>query len=893
MAEGVVSLTAVKQEPDEDPGDPNNASVDMKEALVQTDIKIEKMLQEGFHGIKKENPDIFVASCFPATPSPATPLASFPFNLPHPTCDTTLTKATKTCCQSSQTDLPSTNISQKRERLTPHEETATFEAGSGGMMTRSKFRASEKMTLFVLGSREMTTPAKRFSDVTTPARLGSSGIKSSGTKKFKKRRMLVKNGSREKGSNGMVMPTMKGFIKRATPTKDKSSVMTSTEEGLCGLTAPVVEESRRISAQAKQRSNQYSASFRKRPSESTAADKMGFTGTTNPGQDRSSCINIAGEEGSCGILSQARKRSIEWSASAVKRSRMWTTPSEENDSTDPTTSSDKVSIGLRTPSHGPTISATEDSSDLTTPGSNDFNRWHSATDEDEQPPALPFCPKRTPGVQLDSCRTYSPSELFQLYFSRNVIQTLCDNTNTNAKRKLSQGKTTSWSNVHPEDMLTFLSIIIYFSLMKTSSIRDLWRKDQLQNLCFPSCIMQRKRFEDIKAHLRMSDPGEDAVNDQLKGHPKYDHLFSLKPLMDQIHTACRSFFHPYENLSMDEHMVVMKTQTGLKQYLKDKWGYKLFTLADCKTGYVCDFSISECKAWKPSKNGLSFNVVTGLLNVSLLGTGYNVYIDDIHSSPALFTHLHQLNYRVCGTMQVTSSRIPSTLVNAMPKKAQQGEMRWIRDGPLLFVKWKDTREVTMCSSIHKAYNGKTAERRIRKPNGTWSVRRVPVPEPVLDYKKHMGQAELSDALKYYSHTLKSSRWFFKMFLNFIEIAVINSYILHKELALEKQGKPLTQKHFREVLCQELAALCSKDSATFKTPKNNLSPLPQPHEERKPQGCFPVRMYLDSSKMKSQWKKTCMHCHSGETVFKCRSCDVPLCITMDRMCFTDWHDSKKN
>ncbi|KAF5900822.1 piggyBac transposable element-derived protein 4-like, partial [Clarias magur] len=514
MAEGVPFLTAIKQEPDGDSADPNNTSVDMKEALVQTDIKFEEMLQEGSHGIKKENPDIFVASCYPAAPSPATP--EFPLKIPHTTCNTRSTMASETCCQASQTDLalPSTNISQKRERLTTHEGTDTFEVESGGMMTRSKVRSSEKMTLFVLGSSEMTTPAKRFSGMTTPAHIESSEIKCSGAKKFKKKRMLAKNGSSEKGSNGMMTPTTKRFIKRATLTKEKSSVMTSAEEGLCGLTAPVVKESRRMSPRAKQRSNQYSALFRKRSSKRTAADEMGFTGTTNAGQGISSCIFIPGEERSCGILTQAKKRSTERSSSAMKRSRMCTTSSEENDSTDPTTSSNKVSIGLRTPSHGPTTSATEVSSNPTTPGSNGLNRWHSATEEDEQPLALPFCPKRTPGVQLDSCWTYSPSELFQLYFSRNVIQTVCDYTNKNAKRKLSQGKTTiSWSNVHPEDMLKFLSIIIYYSLVKTSSIRDLWRKDHLQN--FPSCIMQKKQFEDIKAHLRMSDPDEDAVNDEL------------------------------------------------------------------------------------------------------------------------------------------------------------------------------------------------------------------------------------------------------------------------------------------------------------------------------------------------------------------------------------------
>lgn len=243
--------------------------------------------------------------------------------------------------------------------------------------------------------------------------------------------------------------------------------------------------------------------------------------------------------------------------------------------------------------------------------------------------------------------------------------------------------------------------------------------------------------------------------------------------MCQIPTACNSFFHPYE---------------------------KLF------------------KAWKPHKNGLGFNVVAGLLNVSLLGTGYNVYIDDIDTSPTLFTHLHRLNYRVCGTLRENSSKISLTLVNAPPTNAQQGEMRWIRDGPLLFVKWKDAREDTMCSSIHKAYNGRTVERQVRKHGGTWSTHQGPVPEPVSEYDKNTGKAELLDALFYHSCTLETNRWYIRMFLYFVEIAVLTAYTLHKELALEKQQKPLTRKHFREILCKELAAIGRTESSTYKTPK---------------------------------------------------------------------------
>ncbi|KAJ8333474.1 hypothetical protein SKAU_G00414820 [Synaphobranchus kaupii] len=90
--------------------------------------------------------------------------------------------------------------------------------------------------------------------------------------------------------------------------------------------------------------------------------------------------------------------------------------------------------------------------------------WHDMADEDEEPHQFPFCPWRTAEVQLDLQQDYSPLDLFRLFFSTEVLKLLCDNTNGNAARKHAQGPHTPWSDVDAEDMLKYLSIVLYLGL---------------------------------------------------------------------------------------------------------------------------------------------------------------------------------------------------------------------------------------------------------------------------------------------------------------------------------------------------------------------------------------------------------------------------------------------
>uniref|UniRef100_A0A665URR9 PiggyBac transposable element-derived protein domain-containing protein n=1 Tax=Echeneis naucrates TaxID=173247 RepID=A0A665URR9_ECHNA len=499
----------------------------------------------------------------------------------------------------------------------------------------------------------------------------------------------------------------------------------------------------------------------------------------------------------------------------------------------------------------------------------DGDRWHDVDEDDLEPPQPRFRPERDVGPQLYRTANYTPLELFQLFFSKKVIDTLLRNTNAYGKKKC-QGQRESWVPVTAADMHSFICLVLYMGIVPLKTLKEFWRGSKLFSLPFPASVMPCRRFLAISRSLHMNDPAVEAVNDLKKGSSGYDRLCKIKPLYEQIVEACHTFFHPHQHISIDERMVATKARIGLKQYIRNKptkWGFKLFVLADSICGYTLNFFVYGGRDIEPTGKGLSYDAVMRLLNIPFLGKGYKLYVDNFYTSPTLFVDLLQRKIWACGTIRSNVAGYPKTKRNDMTKKTTRGTIRWIRKGDLLFVKWLDTREVTMCSTIHKAYTHDTAKRKVKNADGQWTVKHVPIPGCIKDYNRHMGGVDLSDALiGYYNVLHKTKKWYKTLFYHFVDIATVNAFILHKEMCKMQNRPALTQKSFREQLILSLAEIGS-------TPRRSA-----------PQNFM---FNVASRDRATAGRRTCVVCKRKSPVY-CSTCQKTLCFTTLRNCYSEWH-----
>lgn len=185
-----------------------------------------------------------------------------------------------------------------------------------------------------------------------------------------------------------------------------------------------------------------------------------------------------------------------------------------------------------------------------------------------------------------------------------MINLMKEQTNLYARQSLAKLRSTNslspksryrlWNTVTQSDIKSFLAIFLHMCVSQRPSIRDHWCTEPVYSCNFCPHIMSRDRFELILSFFHLNDNSKE----KKKGQDGFDALFKIRPFLDHVKRKCQECFQPGEALTIDEGMCAFRGRVSFKVYMPNKpnkYGIKLYILADSETGFAWNFEIYHGK----------------------------------------------------------------------------------------------------------------------------------------------------------------------------------------------------------------------------------------------------------------------------------------------------------
>lgn len=132
---------------------------------------------------------------------------------------------------------------------------------------------------------------------------------------------------------------------------------------------------------------------------------------------------------------------------------------------------------------------------------------------------------------------------------------------------------------------------IYMGIYDLAQLENYWSSDPVLQVRTVSHVTTAKRYKKIVETLHIND------NTTVKqmGEVGYNKLHKVQPLFDSLNENFKKYFYePSKSLSVDEAIIPFKGRSIIKQFMPMKpvkRGYKVWCLADAKTGYVLSLDI--------------------------------------------------------------------------------------------------------------------------------------------------------------------------------------------------------------------------------------------------------------------------------------------------------------
>ena len=487
---------------------------------------------------------------------------------------------------------------------------------------------------------------------------------------------------------------------------------------------------------------------------------------------------------------------------------------------------------------------------------------------------IPFAQHVGPTELLDSDST--PLDFFLQIFGKDTFDHIAEQTNLYAFQNPPSARY-NWTDTNPQEIMLLVGIILATGIHRLPSWEDYWSQNPL--LGAPGIIMGMPltRFKVLMKCLHLNDNSTMIP----RGQPGYDKLHKIRPLLDIINANSKAMYDLHREVSIDEAMVLFKGRSHFKQFMPKKpikRGFRVWMECDGHNGLTSQCQIYAGKdASGVVETQLGAKVVKSL-TADLKGKGHHLYFDNYFSSVTLAEDLLDDDLYCIATTRSNRNKWPAQLKNisALNKSMVRGEAKEVlsESGRVNCLVWKDNRCVSIIDTVTTSQSTTTTVTR-RNKDGTRAS--VSCPEAVKLYNTFMGGVDLADQRrKTYSCSRKSRKWWHRLFFFFLDLSVVNGYIIATETPNIRNR---SQKEFILELSEELLSqYCSRKRPG--RPIQTVAPPSIRFNERH----FPARI---------EEKRACVICNLDHirrrVIFGCADCNkqnpIPLCPVP---CFRIYH-----
>jgi hypothetical protein len=412
-------------------------------------------------------------------------------------------------------------------------------------------------------------------------------------------------------------------------------------------------------------------------------------------------------------------------------------------------------------------------------------------------------------------------QLFQAFVPEPLVNRWVDYTNKAAEI----ANLKDWRPVSASEIYLWLAILIYMGIHKESSFRDYWKAPTAQGYdpTHPiTKLMPNRRFQQLRTRLRICPLSYTTEH-------THDAYGCIDEWSAHLQIASLSLYIPGTNIAVDEKIVAFTGKSRLTLTITTKptpTGFKVWVIAQQGyfLGWVCHRPGDKYgPAGKPPRaprgtKRLALNptqsVVPFLIH-KLPDASYHVFLDNLFSSPRLFTALREEGHGATGTARVNCG-IFKQLVEAKIRhnKGQCWQWNELRayatvdnkvsyllsiflGNPLLTcskvnqIGWKDNALVLLLSTVFTGKEFEHCIRRrptskgpiakpVREAFGSDAVKEMSIPSVTVAYNHNMGAVDIGDQLQATEslhHRVYKGRWQALAWTFLLDTVLVNSYLL--------------------------------------------------------------------------------------------------------------------